>query len=102
MLYVIHVCSSRFDTPIVLGAVKDDLRSRRPESASYTLQLLQEKKVKAGAGRHCDLRGVARRQQNQLLVETVSLSTLRSTLKTRGEQIWTCPSCDDPDDEDKV
>ena len=87
---------------IVLAAVRDDLRSRRSESASYTLQLLQEKKVKAGAGRHCDLRGVARRQQNQLLVETVSLSTLRSTLKTRGEQIWTCPSCDDPDDEYKV
>ena len=90
------------DPPIVLAAVRDNLQSRRPESTSYTLQLLHQKKIKAGAGRHCDLRGAARRQQNQLLVETVSLSTLRSTLKTRGEQIWTCPSCDDPDDEDKV
>ena len=91
-----------FDPPIVLAAVKDDLRSRRPESASHTLQLRHKKKVSAGAGRHCDLRGSARRQQNQLLVETVSLSTLWSTLKTRGEQMWTCLSCDDPDDEDKV
>ena len=37
--------SMTFDPPIVLAVVKDDLHSRRPESASYTLHLLQEKKV---------------------------------------------------------
>ena len=90
------------DSPFVLATVKKDLFSKRPESTSYTLQLLQEKNVKAGEGRHCELRGVARRQHNQLLMETVSLKTLRSTLKARGEQMWECPSCPDPYAEDKV
>ena len=83
------------DSPLVLATVKNNF-SKRPESTSYTLQLLQEKNVKAGEGRHCELRGVARRQHNQLLMETVSLKTLRSTLKARGEQMWECPGCRDP------
>ncbi len=44
--------------------------------------------MKPGEDRHCDLRGAARRQHNQLLMKTISLTTLRSTLKTRGEQMW--------------
>ena len=43
------------DFPLVLATVKNDLYSKRPESTSYTLQLLQEKNVKAGVGRHCEL-----------------------------------------------
>ena len=81
------------DPPLVLATVKEDLYSKRPESTSNTLQLLKEKNTKAGEGRHCELRGVARRQHNQLLMETVSLKTLRSTLKARGEQMWVCPTC---------
>ena len=82
-----------FDPPLVLATVKEDLYSKRPESTSNTLQLLKEKNTKAGKGRHCELRGVARRQHNQLLMETISLKTLRSTLKARGEQMWVCPTC---------
>ena len=90
------------DPPLVLATVKEDLCSKRPESTSYTLQMLKNKNIKAGEGRHCELRGVARRQHNQLLMETVSLKTLRSTLKARGEQMWECPTCRDPHAEDKV
>ena len=90
------------DSPLVLASVKSELLSKRPESTSYTLQLLKEKNIKAGEGRHCELRGVARRQHNQLLMETVSLKTLRSTLKARGEQMWECPGCRDPYAEDQV
>ena len=64
--------------------------------------MLKNKNIKAGEGRHCELRGVARRQHNQLLMETVSLKTLRSTLKARGEQMWVCPTCRNPHAEDKV
>ena len=89
------------DSPLVLATVKNDLYSKRPESTSYTLQLLQEN-VKAGKSRHCELCGVARRQHNQLLMETVNLKTLRSTLKARGEQEWECPVCRDLYAEDQV
>ena len=66
------------------------------------MKILQEKNIKAGAGCQNMLRGVARRQHNQLLVETISMATLRSSLKMRGEQIWNCPACEDPYDADKV
>lgn len=89
------------DPPMVLAHVKEHLVSKRPETTSYTKELLLDKRVEAGEGRRCLLRGAARRQYNQLLMETVSLHTLRSTLKMRGEQIWTCPTCLDPDAEDK-
>ena len=88
------------NSPLVLASVKNDLCSKRPESTSYTLKLLHDKNIKAGEGRHCELHGVARRQHNQLLMETVSLKTLRSTLKARGEQMWECPGCRDPYAED--
>ena len=62
----------------------------------YTLQRLLEKKVKAGEDHRFDLRGTARRQHNQLLLETVSMTTLRSTLRARAEQVWVCPDCNEP------
>ena len=34
------------DSPLVLATVKNDLFSKRPESTSYTLQLLQGKMSK--------------------------------------------------------
>ena len=46
----------------------------------------------------CYNRNAARRRQNQLLRETVSLPTLRHNLLTRGEQAWRFPACSDPDD----
>ena len=85
------------DPPTVIAHVKEHLCSNRESSSSYTLQRLLEKLVKAGEGRSCSLRRVARRHNNQLLMETVSLSTLRSTLRSRGEQTWSCPTCNDPD-----
>ena len=36
----------------------------------------------------CYNRNAARRRHNQLLMETVSLPTLRHNLMTRGEQTW--------------
>ena len=90
------------DPPLVLSTVRADLQSKRPESSSYTLQRLLEKNVKAGEGRNSTLRGAVRRTTNQLLVETISLSTLRSMLKTWGERMWSCPSCDNPYAEVKV
>ena len=80
-----------------MAHVREHLCSNREPSSSYTLQRLHEKGVKAGEGRSCSLHGVARRHHNQLLMETVSLSTLRSTLRSRGEQTWSCPTCNDPD-----
>ena len=91
-----------FDSPLVLSTVRDYLQSTRPETSSHTMKILQEKNIKAGAGCQNMLRGVARRQHNQLLVETISMATLRSSLKMRGEQIWNCPACEDPYDADKV
>ena len=85
------------DPPTVMAHVREHLCSNREPSSSYTLQRLNEKGVKAGEGRSCSLHGVARRHHNQLLMETVSLSTLRSTLRSRGEQTWSCPTCNDPD-----
>ena len=85
------------DPPTVMAHVREHLCSNREPSSSYTLQRLHEKGVKAGEGRSCSLHGVARRHHNQLLMETVSLSTLRSTLRSRGEQTSSCPTCNDPD-----
>ena len=89
------------EPPTVMTHVKEHLCSNREPSSSYTLQSLHEKDVKAGEGRSCSLRGVARRHHNQLLMETVSLSTLRSTLRSRGEQTWSCPTCNDPNGDHK-
>ena len=52
-------------------------------------------------GRKSDLRGPARRYSNQLLMETVSMPTLRWTLLRRGEEIWSSPFSDDPNSGNK-
>ena len=49
-------------------------------------------------GASCNNKSVARRQYNQMLMETVILPTLRHNLMTRGEQAWGFPACSDPDD----
>ena len=84
------------DPPAVMAHVREHLAAHRPPSNSYTLQRLLERNVKAGEGRRSDLRGTARRQHNQLLLETISQTTLRSTLRARGEQAWVCPDCNEP------
>ena len=84
------------DPPAVIAHVKEHLAAQRPPSSSNTLKLLLDKDVKAGDGRRSDLRGTARRQHNQLLMETISMTTLRSTLRARGERTWVCPACKEP------
>ena len=54
----------------------------------------------AGDGASCYNRNAVRRRHNQVLMETVSLPTLKHNLMTRGEQAWgfPVPACSDPDD----
>ena len=85
------------DPPTVVQCVSDQLIASRPQSSSYTLSRLKEKGVQLGDGATCNRRGVARRRQNQLLMETLSLQTLRASLMTRDEQAWACPACYDSD-----
>ena len=86
------------DPPTVIQCVAEQLAENRPPSSSYTLSLLKDKGVGPGDGASCNNRGAARRRHNQLLMETVSLPTLRHNLMTRGEQAWGFPACSDPDD----
>ena len=74
------------DPAIVIQCVSDQLIASRHKSASYTLSRLKENRVRSGDGATCNSRGVARRRQNQLLMETLSLQTLRHTLMMRDEQ----------------
>ena len=74
------------DPPTVLQCVKEHLTQSRPPSSSFTLSLLIEKGVQAGEGTMSTNRGALRRRENQLLLETVSLPTLRWTLMMRGER----------------
>ena len=85
------------DPPTVIQCVADQLLANRPPSSSHTLALLKDKGVKPGEGATCNSRGVTRRLQNQLLMETVSLQTLRRSLMSRDEQAWGCPACQDSD-----
>ena len=85
------------DPPTVIQCVTDQLMKNRPLSSSHTLALLKEKGVKQGEGAICNSRGATRRHQNQLLMETVSLQTLRRSLMSRDEQAWGCPACQDFD-----
>ena len=62
-----------------------------------TTMTLKDNGFKRGASRTSDLRGASRRRTNQLLTGTISLDTLRWTLQRRGEQLWSNPTCDDPD-----
>ena len=85
------------DPATVVQCVTQQLIDSRPESTSYTLSLLKDKGVQRGEGATCSRRGVARRRQNQLVMETVSLQTLRWSLMLREEQAWSCSACQDPD-----
>ena len=79
------------DPPTVIQCVTDQLIASRPQSTSYTLSRLEGKGVQRRDGANCNRRGVARRRQNQLLMETISLHTLSVTLMTRDERTWACP-----------
>ena len=90
------------DPPTVMASVKEWFNDNRVESESHTLANLKEQGVQRGSGRHSLLCGPTRRITNQLKMGTISSYTLKWTLKRRGEQIWTCAACEDPDDGDKV
>lgn len=79
------------DAPTVIGLVRDFLASKREEE-SFTKDLLIEKGMQQNEGRRCGLRDPVRRCNNQLMMETVSLHTLRWTLRRRGEEAWNNPS----------
>ena len=89
------------DPPTVIECVTEQLMASRPESSSYTLSLLKDKGVQSGEAANCNNRGITRRRQNQLLMETVSLQTLKYSLMLREEQAWDCPACKDSDGDDK-
>ena len=82
------------DPPTVLSLVKDLLEKKRVYT-SNTTDILKGKGIQRGAGRKSDLRGSTRRISNQLLMETISLNTLRQTLLWREEKIWISPDFDD-------
>ena len=65
------------DGPTVLQIVAEKLKEKRPQSSSHTLSILKEKGIQAGAGVTSDMRGVSHRYQNQILMETLSIFTLR-------------------------
>ena len=88
------------DAPTVLSTVRDHLVSSIEEE-SFTKDVVIGKGVKYGEGRKSDLRGPARRYSNQLLMETVSMPTVRWTLLRRGEEIWSSPFSDDPNSGNK-
>ena len=67
-------------------------RDNRP-SESHTLHCVKEKGYERGKGAKEMWRGDARRKNNQILFETISMKTLKWTLARRTEQMWACPSC---------
>ena len=89
------------DPPTVLQCVTEQLAASRPESSSYTLSLLKDKGVQTGEAGNCNNRGITRHRQNQLLMETASLQTLKYNLMLREEQAWDCPACRDSDGDDR-
>ena len=84
------------DPPAVLSAVREMLSATRVEEDSYTLSRLEEKGVGRGDGRQGELHGPVKRRANQLLMETISIHTLRWTLQRRGVSAWTRSEDDDP------
>ena len=83
------------DPPTVLASLTEWFNTNRVTAPSHTLDVVIEKGCERGDGRRCDLRGAARRINNQLLTETISLHTLRKTLETRSSQLWTVAACND-------
>ena len=88
------------DPPTVIKCVTEQFAASRPES-SYTLSLLKDKGVQPCEAANCNNRGITRRRQNQLLMETVSLQTLKYTLMLREEKVRDCPACRDSDGNDR-
>ena len=95
------------DPPLKIKILKIGLRSdlswpkvglepTRVEEDSYTLSRLEEKGVGRGDGRQGELHGPVKRRANQLLMETISIHTLRWTLQRRGVSAWTRSEDDDP------
>ena len=82
------------DPETVFALVSEHLDSCRADTSNTTLTL-KEKGVKRGAGRSSDLRGADRRRSNQLLLDTISLDTLRWMLKRRSEFLWVNPTNED-------
>jgi streptomycin 6-kinase len=73
---------NNLDPPTVLHCIKE-----------YLLQVDHQFLLHpAGEGAMRTNRGTVRRRENQLLLETVSLPTLRSTLMIRGEQDMDSPT----------
>ena len=89
------------DPPTVMASVEEWINDNRVVSESHTLEILKEQGVQRGSGKDSLLCDPTRRITNQLKMETISRHTLKWTLKRRGEQIWTCAACDDPDAGDK-
>ena len=81
----------KLDGPTVLRIVRDHLASRR-EEGSFTKDLLIEKGVQYGEGRKSSMRDPTRRYTNQMMMETISMYTLRWTLLKRSEGVWVNPS----------
>ena len=90
------------DAPTVIQIVTEQLIKNRPNSSSHTLDRLKEKGICPGDGAKSDNRGSLRRINNQLLMDTVSLQTLRASLKTRSEQVWLYATCKDDNAAPKV
>ena len=88
------------DPPTILSTVRDYLASAIEED-SFTKNIVMEKGVKYGEGRKSELRGPDRRFSNQLMMETVSMPTLRWTLLKRGEEVWSDPFADETNSDNK-
>ena len=77
VLQALHIDNNlTIDQPTVIQCETEQLVERRPESSAYTLSFLKDRGVQPGEAVNCNNRGVARRRQNQLLMETVSPKTL--------------------------
>ena len=77
----------KLDGPTVLRIVRDHLANRRVEE-SYTKDRLIENGVKYGEGRKSNVRDPTRRYTNQLMMETISVYTLKWSLQRRAEEVW--------------
>ena len=81
------------DPPTVMSMVKEQLRETDSEPESHTVERLVSKGIQRGAGRDASIGGSSRRISNQMMMDTISLPTLRWTLQRRAEQLWVCPDC---------
>ena len=77
----------KLDGPTVLRIVRDHLANKRVEE-SYTKDRLIENGVKYGEGRKSNVRDPTRRYTNQLMMETISVYTLKWSLQRRAEEVW--------------